>query len=63
MDEGLTWEHTKTLDHETGMNGIELSYPTLFQDSQGRIHISYTYNRETIKHKILPNEDWIAQIH
>ncbi|XP_060581481.1 uncharacterized protein LOC132738072 [Ruditapes philippinarum] len=63
MDEGLTWAHTRPLDHETGFNGIELSYPTVFQDSQGRIHISYTYNRETIKHKILPNEAWISQRH
>ncbi|XP_045168418.2 uncharacterized protein LOC123531478 isoform X2 [Mercenaria mercenaria] len=60
-DEGVTWTHTRSLDHETYSNGIELSYPTLFQDSTGRIHVSYTYNRETIKHKILPNEAWITQ--
>lgn len=64
MDEGVTWTHTRTLDKEdeqTSSKSVELSYPTLFQDSMGRIHVSYTYNRETIKHKILPNEAWIMQ--
>lgn len=58
-DEGFTWNHTRTLEYTKGTNGVEFSYPTLFQDINGRIHVSYTYNRDTIKYKIIPNEAWI----
>lgn len=58
-DEGLTWVHTRVLEVANVTNHVEFSYPSLFQDSCGRIHVSYTYNRDTIKHKIIPNEAWI----
>ncbi|XP_061179561.1 uncharacterized protein LOC133188197 [Saccostrea echinata] len=60
-DQGLTWKYTRNLEYKTDENGVEFSYPTLFQDSTGRIHISYTYNRETVKHRVIPNEQWIMQ--
>ena len=58
-DEGLNWIHTRILEVANATNHVEFSYPSLFQESSGRIHVSYTYNRETIKHKIIPNEAWI----
>nr|XP_022304336.1 uncharacterized protein LOC111111572 isoform X3 [Crassostrea virginica] len=61
-DQGKTWKYTRNLELATaGDIGVEFSYPTLFQDASGRIHISYTYNRQTVKHRILPNEQWITQ--
>lgn len=61
MDQGITWKYTRNLEYTKSSKGVEFSYPTLFQDSSGRIHISYTFNRQTIKHRVLPNEQWIMQ--
>ena len=36
----------------------EFSYPTLLQSPDGYIHISYTYNRDTIKY-VKFKESWI----
>ncbi|MBD0832715.1 sialidase family protein [Aestuariibaculum sediminum] len=48
--DGLDWTDLLILeDHEEG----EFSYPTLFMDSKGLIHITYTYNRKNIKHWVL----------
>ena len=56
-DGGKTWAYHRDL--ETGpSNGIEYSYPTLLQSPDGYIHVSYTYNRETIKY-VKFKEDWI----
>lgn len=35
-------------------NRREYSYPAAMQDSNGNLHIAYTYNRMCIKHKIIP---------
>lgn len=54
-DGGVTWPHSRSLeDEDTG----EFSYPTMRQDDDGVIHISYTYLRQTIKYVQL-TEDWI----
>ena len=58
-DEGLTWTRTRILEIANATNNVEFSYPSLFQEPHGQIHVSYTYNRDTIKHKIIPNEAWI----
>jgi len=55
-DEGETWHYSRDL--ETGQSGNEFSYPTILQSSDGYIHVSYTYNRETIKY-VKFKEDWI----
>lgn len=58
-DGGNTWTYHRDL--ETGpstANAIEYSYPTLLQSPDGYIHVSYTYNRETIKY-VKFKEDWI----
>lgn len=45
--DGKTWE--KLIDIEDQPSG-EFSYPAIIQDRAGRIHITYTYNRERIKY-------------
>ena len=58
-DGGNTWTYHRDL--ETGpstANAIEYSYPTLLQSPDSYIHVSYTYNRETIKY-VKFKEDWI----
>lgn len=55
-DEGETWRYSRDL--ETGHSGNEFSYPTILQSADGYIHVSYTYNRDTIKY-VKFKEDWI----
>ena len=45
--DGKIWEKLIDLeDHDSG----EFSYPSIIQDGVGNVHVSYTYNREKIKH-------------
>lgn len=37
---------------------VEYSYPSVLQTSDGYIHVTYTYNRETIKY-VKFMESWI----
>ncbi|XP_013386853.1 uncharacterized protein LOC106156237 isoform X2 [Lingula anatina] len=61
-DQGKSWKYTRTLEtSSSGKNVVEYSYPSLLQDTMARIHVSYTYNRETVKHVIIPNEQWIMK--
>ena len=55
-DEGKTWRYSRDL--ETGKSGDEYSYPTVLQSPDGYIHVSHTYNRDTIKY-VKFKEDWI----
>jgi predicted neuraminidase len=47
-DDGRTWRTHAIL--ENGHVDEEFSYPTLAEDSRGRIHLTYTWQRERIKH-------------
>ncbi|UIR55272.1 exo-alpha-sialidase [Sphingobacterium sp. SRCM116780] len=49
--DGIKWKDAMQL--EDGVKGDEYSYPTLIQDSKGHIHITYTWNRKSIKHVVL----------
>jgi predicted neuraminidase len=53
-DGGVSWKVVKDVESDPG----EYSYPSLCQGSDGVIHLTYTYRRETIKH-IGFTEDWL----
>ncbi len=57
LDEGRTWETPLKLEANPG----EYSYPSVLQTADGKIHITYTFRRYTIKHVEL-NEDWMEHI-
>ena len=54
IDSGKTWSSPLMLESNPG----EYSYPSVFQSSDGLIHVIYTYRRYTIKHVVF-NEDWL----
>jgi predicted neuraminidase/peroxiredoxin len=54
VDEGRTWEPPLHLETNPG----EYSYPCVIQTADGKIHVSYTFRRYTIKHAEF-NEDWL----
>lgn len=62
-DRGETWPHSRDLEtcpssSVVPASSIEYSYPSLLQSPDGFIHVSYTYDRKTIKYvKFL--EDWV----
>lgn len=59
--DGEHWEPVVTLEKltEKAPPGVdrrhwgEFSYPAVVQATDGRVHISYTYNREGVKHAVL----------
>ena len=57
LDNGSTWEEPLNLESNPG----EYSYPCVVQDSEGIIHITYTFRRYTIKH-VEMNEDWLIHL-
>jgi predicted neuraminidase len=54
-DEGRTWPRTRNLEIGAG----EFSYPAVIQARDGLIHVTYTYQRKSIKHAVF-NEAWIT---
>lgn len=56
-DEGRTWPWKRNLEADkTG----SYAYPAIFQDRDGIIHVTYSYNRDYIKHAEF-NEAWIRE--
>jgi len=49
--DGKTWEPVMTLENEPIEDGY--AYPAVIQSSDGRVHISYTYNRRSVKYVVL----------
>ena len=47
---GIDWEDQIILEEK---KGFEFSYPAVIESSDGKIHISYTYDRKNIKHVVL----------
>jgi predicted neuraminidase len=50
-DDGLHWKRVVTLESEPCPSGY--AYPAVIQAADGKVHITYTVNRETIKHVVL----------
>jgi len=55
-DEGRTWAHKRNLETAPG----EYSYPAVIQTRDGMIHVTYTYQRKSIKH-VEFNEAWLLE--
>jgi len=53
-DDGKTWKYSRAIETEEG----EFSYPSIIQTNDGKIHVTYTYKRFSIKHVVV-NEEWI----
>ena len=47
--DGKTWQSVRALETEPG----EYSYPAVIQTSDGRVHVTYTWRRERIKHVVI----------
>jgi predicted neuraminidase len=47
--DGRDWKQVVTLEDQPG----EYSYPAMIQSSDGRVHITYTWKRERVKHVVL----------
>ncbi len=50
-NDGITWSTVLTLDHAPCAAGY--AYPAVIQAADGMIHITYTSNRQVIKHVVL----------
>jgi len=55
-DAGATWKRAASLETDPG----EYSYPCIIQTADGRIHVTYTCRRYSIKH-VEFNEDWLTR--
>ena len=50
-DDGQTWKRVATLESEPRTSGY--AYPAVIQTSDGKVHITYTFGRQVIKHVVL----------
>jgi predicted neuraminidase len=49
-EDGAEWKEVATIEKEdTG----EFSYPAMIQTSNGLIHMTYTWNRQKVKHVVV----------
>ncbi len=47
--DGKVWQAALVLENEPG----EFSYPAVIQSADGLVHITYTWQRERVKHVVL----------
>ena len=57
VDNGMHWQPPRMVE-QSASSADEFSYPALLQDTHGRIHLTYTYKRQSIKH-IMFSEAWL----
>ena len=48
-NDGQSWQHTLMLEDNLG----EYSYPAVIQSRDGLVHVTYTWNRQRIRHVVL----------
>jgi predicted neuraminidase len=53
--DGVAWKRVLTLETEPRSAGY--AYPAVIQTADGLVHITYTWNRERIKHVVLDPRD------
>jgi predicted neuraminidase len=51
-DDGKTWKMASTLEDQPG----EFSYPAVIQGSDGKLHVTYTWNRRHVKYLALATD-------
>jgi len=56
--DGVNWRHVLTLESEPCENGY--AYPAVIQTSDGLVHVTYTWNRQRIKHVVLDPKAFAA---
>ena len=49
--DGVAWKNVHTLDDAPNRHGY--AYPAVIQTRDGKVHVTYTFNREKIKHVVL----------
>jgi predicted neuraminidase len=52
--DGLDWQRVVTLETEPCKSGY--SYPAVIQAADGRVHVTYTFDRKAIKHVVVDPE-------
>lgn len=50
-EDGINWKPVMTLDNVPAESGY--SYPAIIQTSDGLVHITYTYVRQSVKHVVI----------
>lgn len=50
--DGINWEAVAFLEDDSDKDG-EYSYPAVVQSGDGKVHITYTWNRKLIKHVVV----------
>jgi predicted neuraminidase len=55
--DGRTWQAALVLEDAPG----EYSYPAVIQTSDGKVHVTYTWKRQRIKHVVLDAEKLVLR--
>jgi predicted neuraminidase len=61
-DDGLNWKAAVLLENDPDKDA-EYSYPAIIQSGDGKVHITYTWNRKLIRHVVVdPQQIKVADI-